>query len=60
MVPESCKRLSPIEEFNQLIRNKKVVALIEGTVECPILMANQDFVNILTRNGVMFIAVDVS
>lgn len=59
MVPKECKKLSPREEWNSLIKQYRVVALIEGSVEQPLHMGSMEFVNILKENGVKYVAVDV-
>lgn len=58
MVPASCKSVSALEEWQQVLISNKVVALIQGDVDQPLHMPCQDFVAILKRNGVQFTAVD--
>jgi Grx4 family monothiol glutaredoxin len=60
MVPQVCKKLSPIEEWKQVVSQNPVVALIEGTIEQPLHLPSTEFVSILKKTGVRFVAVDVT
>lgn len=58
MVPASCKALSPLEAFQALLASNPVVALLDGTVESPSTQPSIDFVALLKRHGIQFVAVD--
>lgn len=60
MVPKECKQLSQKEEWEHVLKNNKVVAIIEGTIDQPLHKQNQEFIATLKKNGVKFVAVDVS
>lgn len=59
MVPQSAKKLPPIEEFKEVLGQHRVVALIEGSADSPNGDASSELVKILKGHGVKFAALDL-
>ena len=60
MVPKSARPLPPLEDFQLLLHDNPVVALIQGTVSDPKDPASRDLVLLLQKAGVRFVAVNYS
>lgn len=59
MVPESCQKLSPAEDFKQCLESSKVVVMIEGTLEEPATTETGALLKILKDSGIKFAAIDL-
>ncbi|CDW76674.1 monothiol glutaredoxin-s17-like [Stylonychia lemnae] len=60
MVPKVCKALPPLEEFQVLLNEHKVLALIQGSADVPQGENSQNLVNLLKSIGVKYVAIDLT
>lgn len=58
MIPKECKKLPPVERFDQIIATSDVVVLIKGSVDSPIGDESQSLINTINENSIKYVAVD--
>mmetsp|Transcript_18228 Transcript_18228/g.20401 ORF Transcript_18228/g.20401 Transcript_18228/m.20401 type:complete len:444 (+) Transcript_18228:1-1332(+) len=59
-IPKECKKLPPIEVFDQMLTSFDVVILIEGTAEAPTSESSKSLIETLSSNSVKYVSVDYS
>lgn len=60
MVPKGAKKPAPAEEVKELLSQHQVLVLLNGTADTPTTPESTELVNLLKRNGVKFVALDLN
>lgn len=60
MVPKECKKLPPIETFEEMLSSFEVVVLIDGTPESPTTDSSKAMVESLSSNAIKYVSVNYS
>ena len=60
MVPKECKKLPPIETFEEMLSSFDLVVLLEGTPESPSTDSSKSIIEILNSNSIKYVTVNYS
>lgn len=58
MVPKAAKKLPPSEEWPQILKDHKVLVIIEGSAENPQNEESKELLQLLKNNGVKFATIN--
>lgn len=60
MVPKAAKKLPPSEEWPQILKDHKVLVIIEGSAENPQNEESKELLQLLKNNGVKYATINAA